>query len=469
MQTQCSTQQLIFQGFGGKPIVADFCGGELTSDAGALLLAETDRLGGYLQRFAQCFIDYRNQDLISHPLSQLLSQRVIGLALGYEDLNDWEQLRFDPLFKLLCRRLDLEENSSAVDEVAALAGKSTLNRLELTPADATERSRYKKILYVEKSIERYFVDTFLANHREAPRQIIVDLDATDDPLHGSQEGRFFHGYYDGYCYLPLYIFCEDQLLCAKLRPANIDGSSGAKEELERIVEQIRQKWPEVKIIVRADSGFCREELMQYCETHEVYYVFGLARNSRLQQKILKAMKKARRNFFRYGGKPQRVYRELRYQTRKSWSRSRRVVAKAEYLVKGENPRFVVTNIEQLQWNAQALYEKLYCARGEMENRIKEQQLYLFADRTSTHTLRANQLRLWFSSVAYTILTALRRVGLAGTQFTNAQCHTIRLKLLKIGARIKSSTRRILISLASGYPYQQEFHTIVQNLNTGFSP
>jgi hypothetical protein len=459
---------MIFQGFGGKPIVADFHGGELTSDAGALLLAETDRLGGYLKRFAECFLDYRKPGYISHSLFQLLSQRVIGLALGYEDLNDWEQLRYDPLFKLLCRRMDLEENLP-VDAKAALAGKSTLNRLELTPPDATERSRYKKIVYVEPRIERLFVDVFLANHREAPRQIILDLDATDDPLHGSQEGRFFHGYYDEYCYLPLYIFCEDELLCAKLRPANIDASAGAKEELERIVEQIRQKWPEVKIIVRADSGFCREELMQYCETHNVNYVLGLARNSRLQQKIGKAMKKARRNFFRHGGSPQRVFRELRYQTRKSWTRSRRVVAKAEYLEKGENPRFVVTNIQQSQQTAQVLYEQLYCARGEMENRIKEQQLYLFADRTSTHTLRANQLRLWFSSVAYTILTALRRVGLAATQFENAQCHTIRLKLLKIGARIKISARRILVSLASGYPYQQEFLTIVQNLRLGFSP
>ena len=392
MQTQCTSEQLVFQGFGGKPIVADFHGGELTSDAGSLLLAETDRLGGYLKRFAACFIDYRSAGFISHSLFQLLSQRVIGLALGYEDLNDWEQLRHDPLFKLLCRRLDLE-GKAAVNAQAALAGKSTLNRLELTPADANEGSRYKKIVHVAQALERYFVDAFLANHREAPRQIIVDLDATDDPLHGQQEGRFFHGYYDEYCYLPLYIFCADELLCAKLRPANIDASAGAKEELQRIVEQIRQRWPEAKITARADSGFCREELMQYCETHNVDYVFGLAKNSRLLTKIGKAMKKARRNFFRFGGSAQRVYRELRYRTHKSWGRSRRVVAKAEYLNKGANPRFVVTNIEPQVCEAQALYETLYCGRGDMENRIKEQQLYLFADRTSTHTLRANQLRL----------------------------------------------------------------------------
>jgi len=469
MITQCSSEQLIFQGFGSKPIVAEFNGGQITSDAGALLLAETDRLGGYLKRFAACFIDYRDPLLISHSVYQLLSQRVIGLALGYEDLNDWEQLRYDPMFKHLCRGLDLEERTSTAEADDALAGKSTLNRLELTPEDASQRSRYKKIVYSDQAIERFFVDAYLSNHRVAPQQIILDLDATDDPLHGRQEGRFFHGYYDEYCYLPLYIFSDDELLCAKQRPSDIDASEGAKEELERIIEQIRQKWPQTKIIVRADSGFCREELMQYCETHNVYYVFGLAKNSRLLRKIAKVMKKVRRNYFRFGRSAQRLYRELRYRTQKSWSRFRRVVAKAEYLDKGANPRFVVTNIEEDLWSAQALYEDLYCARGNMENRIKEQQLYLFADRTSAHTLRANQLRLWFSSLAYTIVTALRRVGLAGTQFAQAQCHTIRVKLLKIGARIKISARRILVSLASGYPYQEEFHTIVHNLRLGFSP
>lgn len=466
MNTECKTNQIVFQGFGTRSVVSDFDGGTITSDAGALLLAEIDRLGGYLDRFARCFIDHRNSLLVTHPIGRLVSQRVVGIALGYEDINDWEQLRYDQLFQLICRRLDRPSGGKvAIDE--PLAGKSTLNRLELTPADAGAASRYKKIVYDQKAIEEYFVDVFLSNHRVAPKSIILDVDATDDQLHGNQQGRFFHGYYDHYCYLPLYIFCDDELLCAKLRPANIDASAGTKEEIQRIVEQIRRRWPQVQITVRGDSGFCREELMAYCESHGIFYVFGLAKNSRLLGKINKPMKKARRKFFRAGGKAQRVYRELRYRTLNTWSRSRRVVAKAEYLQKGGNPRFIVTNISSEVFAAQALYEELYCARGEMENRIKEQQLYLFADRTSSHTMRANQLRLWFSSVAYTIVTALRRVGLRGTQLAKAQCHTIRLKLFKIGARITVSARRVVISLASGFPYQTEFRSAVENLRAGF--
>jgi hypothetical protein len=463
VSTQRKPAQLVFQGFGSRSVVTDFDGGSITSDAGALLLAETDRVGGYLDRFARCFVDHRDPVYVTHQVGQLVSQRVLGIALGYEDLADWEQLRYDELFQLLCRRVEARSKPQMpVGE--PLAGKSTLNRLELTPVDAGSADRYKKIVYDRQAIQEYFVEVFLSNHRQAPKQIILDVDATDDPLHGSQEGRFFHGYYDQYCYLPLYIFCGEELLCAKLRPANIDASSGAKEEVERIIGKIRERWPKVPIIVRGDSGFCRDELMQWCETHQVLYVFGLARNSRLRGKIAKPLKKARRKFFRTGGTAARIYRELRYRTRDSWSRTRRVVAKAEYLEKGENPRFVVTNIDPGTMPAQLLYEELYCARGEMENRIKEQQLYLFADRTSSHTMRANQLRLWFSSVAYCILSALRRVGLCGTQFAKAQCHTIRLKLLKIGARISVSARRILVSLASGYPYQREFSRIVENLS-----
>ena len=462
MSTQRKPAQLVFQGFGSRPVVTDFDGGSITSDAGALLLAEADRVGGYLQRFARCFVDHRDPVYVSHQVGQLVGQRVVGIALGYEDLNDWEQLRYDELLQLICRRVDSTvKQPLKVGE--PLAGKSTLNRMELAPVDADSTSRYKKIVYDQRAVEQYFVEVYLSNHRRAPKRIIVDLDATDDPLHGTQEGRFFHGYYDHYCYLPLYIFCGEELLCAKLRPANIDASEGAKEEVERIIGRIRERWAKVQIILRGDSGFCREELMGWCESNHVFYVFGLARNSRLRGKITKSMKKARRKFFRNGGSGARVYRELRYRTRDSWSRTRRVVAKAEYLAKGENPRFVVTNIDAGIMKAGALYEDLYCARGEMENRIKEQQLYLFADRTSSHTMRANQLRLWFSSVAYTILSALRRVGLCGTQFATAQCHTIRLKVLKIGARISVSARRILVSLASGYPYQREFSMIVDNL------
>jgi hypothetical protein len=311
------------------------------------------------------------------------------------------------------------------------------------------------------AVDRLLVNLFLEAHQEAPKEIILDLDATDDPLHGKQEGRFFHGYYGHYCYLPLYIFCGEFLLCARLRPSNIDGAKGSVEELQRIVPQIRAVWPEVRILVRGDSGFCREELMVWCEAQGVEYLLGLAKNDRLKAEIAKEMQAAKAQY-QETGRAARLFKEFLYQTRKSWARARRVVAKAEHLEKGENPRFVVTSLSREPWPAQALYEEQYCARGDMENRIKE-QLMLFCDRTSTHYLRSNQLRLYFSSLAYVLMQMLRRLGLEGTELAKAQCSTIRLKLLKIGALIRITARKVWVSLASGYPYVHFFWQVHQKL------
>jgi hypothetical protein len=382
----------------------------------------------------------------------MLSQRVYGLALGYEDLNDHEQLRSDPLLGLLSGKRNLEE---------PLAGKSTLNRLELTG----RTGRYHKITYSAESIDRLLVDLYIESRPEGiramPSEVVLDLDATDIPLYGHQPERFFHGYYDSYCYLPLYIFAGDQLLCARLRPANQDAAAGSVEEASRIVAQLRQRWPQVKIVLRADSGFCREALMAWCEQNSVDYVFGLQRNQRLRRIIGAQMHQAHM-LHQTTGKAARVFAEFDYQTHKSWSRARRVVAKAEHLDKGENPRFVVTSLTPQQWVAQDLYEKFYCARGEMENRIKE-QMCLFADRLSTDEMKGNQLRLYFSALAYSLVEALRRLALKGTEWAQAQVDTIRLKLLKIGAIVRISARRIVLQMSSAYPWKdihaQAFHAL----------
>jgi hypothetical protein len=453
MATECTQKDFGFHPLKHREIRAQFDGGAITTEGGGLLLREVEKRIGIVRQFAACFRDYRNADLIEHTVEELVAQRVYGLALGYEDLNDHEELRKDPLLAVLV------EKSDPVGEV--LAGKSTLNRLELTPSTASAKARYKKIVADHAAVDRLFVEVFLAAHPQAPPQIILDLDATDDPLHGNQEGRFFHGYYGHYCYLPLYIFCGEFLLGARLRPSNVDASAGSLEELQRIVKQIRGVWPEVRILVRGDSGFCREELMAWCEVEGVDYVLGLAKNERLKAEIKKELRKAKRQYHE-SGRAARFFREFYYQTRKSWSRRRRVVAKAEHLEKGENPRFVVTSLTAEEWAAPALYEELYCARGDMENRIKE-QLMLFADRTSTAYLRSNQLRLYFSSVAYVLLQMLRRLGLAGTELAKAQCATIRLKLLKIGALIRISVRKVWVSLAGGYPYVALFRQVREKL------
>ena len=448
MPTECSRDLFGFAPVEGRRVEAAFDGGDASSDAGALLLGATERAIGLVGRFAACFADGRAAGLVEHTVETMLTQRVFGIALGYEDLIDHDQLRHDPVIATLAGKLQAKRKGCA-----PLAGKSTLNRLEHAPLTP---SRYHKIGHDGGAIERLLVDLFLEAHRPAPREIIFDLDATDDPLHGRQEGRFFHGYYDCYCYLPLYVFCGSQLLAAKLRRSNIDASAGAVEEVTRIIGQIRARWPRVKILLRADSGFARDGLMTWCEGNRVGYVFGLARNERLVGAIADELATAESESLS-SGRPARRYADFAWRTLDSWSRDRRVVAKAEYLPKGSNPRFIVTSLEADEIDARTLYENVYCARGQVENRIKEQQLDLFADRTSAATLRANQLRLWFASFAYVLLDALRRIGLRHTQFAAATCGTIRLKLLKIGAQVRRSVRRIKVAMASSCPYQDEFH------------
>jgi len=462
--TECNQLDFGFHPIQRRGVVGRFDGGSITSDAGALLLREVELRTGIVKQFAACFKDYRDPELIEHTLETLIAQRVHGLALGYEDLNDHDQLRADPLLALVVNHPDPlgARRRNERDRGKALAGKSTLNRLELTPATADASSRYKKIVYDRTAVEALFVELFLQAHATPPSEIILDLDATDDPVHGNQQGRFFHGYYREYCYLPLYMFCGEHLLCARLRPANIDGAAGALKIVRRIVERIRAQWPTTRIILRGDSGFCREHLTAYCEEHGLYYVFGLARNSRLEAELAAEMAQAEAQY-KATHQAARVFKDFVYQTRDSWSRPRRVVGKAEYLEKGANPRFVVTNLPASEQDARTLYEDTYCARGEMENRIKEQQLFLFADRTSTATMRANQLRLWFSSVAYVLMHALRRLGLHDTELQSATCQTVRLKLLKIGAQIKVTVRKVWLSLAEGYPLKRLFAEVCRRL------
>jgi hypothetical protein len=455
---------LDFPILGSRQVLASFDGGDITSDGGGLLLRKTEEVTAIIRQFAACFTDHRNAELIEHSVEHLVAQRVYALALGYEDLNDHDDLRHDPLLATLVGKKDPTGQSRLRerDKGKALAGKSTLNRLELTPVGADEESRYKKIICRTPAVEDLFVALFLQAHTTPPDQLVLDLDATDDPIHGHQLGRFFHGYYKNYCFLPLYIFCGDHLLCARLRPSDIDASAGALKQVQRIVARIRQAWPQVKIVIRGDSGFCRDPIMSWCEANHVDYLFGLAQNPRLLKLITDELEQARQQYETTKG-PARIFAERTYQTLDTWSRERRVVAKAEHLEKGANPRFVVTSLDLQQHPAQQLYERDYCGRGEMENRIKEQQLHLFADRTSTATMRANQIRLFFSSIAYTLLEALRRLGLAGTSMARAQCQTIRLRLLKIGALVHVTVRKVWVRLASSCPSAEVFRQAFGNL------
>lgn len=463
--TQCNLFSLQFQHHNRRMVTANFDGGHITSEGGAILLREFEKKTRILEKFAGCFTDYRDPNKTEHTPLEMISQRVYGIILGYSDLNDHDQLRKDVMFSLLSGKADLtgQNRRKQPDKGNALAGKSTLNRLELTPEHADTNNRYKKISYDKNKINDLFIELFLDSYPQAPSEIILDCDATDDPLHGHQECRFFHGYYHRYCYMPLYIFAGDHLLCSRLRPSNIDACDGVIGDLSLIVEKIRTRWSDVRIIVRGDAGFCREEIMKWCEDHHVFYIFGLAKNDRLKRKISKQMEHSKRKYLQTG-KSWRSYRNFYYKTRKSWTRKRRVVGKAEYMEKGVNPRFVVTNLSRQRWATRQLYEKLYCARGDMENRIKEQQLDLFADRTSTSLMRSNQLRLYFSSMAYIISSTFRRIALQTGAFAKLQCGTIRNKLFKIGAVIKISFRRITILFAGGYPYKTQFIQSYKNIN-----
>src|ERR1017187_3972014 len=451
--TECTQFSFGFKECGSREIVARFDGGTISSDGGALLLRETDKRLNLLPRLAECFLDGRAQWMVQHSIQEMVSQRVYGLALGYEDINDHEQLREDPLLQVLAGRAELDRE---------LAGKSTLNRMELGTG---EKDRYKKITFWKQGIDELLVNVFVESQEKAPEEIILDVDSTDLPLHGQQEGRFFHGYYDSYCYLPLYIFCGEQILCARLRQSNSDAAAGSLAEIQRIVEQIRAAWPKVRIILRGDSGFCRNELMSWCEENRVPYVFGLARNQRLRRIIGPQMWEATEQWSKTG-KPARVFTEFSYKTKKrkkgGWNRERRVVAKAEHIDGKENPRFVVTSLSAEQWAPQALYEELYCARGEMENRIKE-QFSLFAERVSSETMRANQMRMYFSAMAYVLVCGMRRLGLKGTELEKAQASTIRTRLLKIGAQVRVSVRRVYLSMAASYPWASLFAQVHANL------
>lgn len=461
MPTQCIQSEMDFGSSGGRKLVGAFDGGAITSNGGSVLLAAADKRIGLAERLAGCFIDHRRADHVEHALDDLLRQRIFGIALGHEDLIDHDALRFDPALTAVFGKPG-----------GWLAGKSTLNRLE--HAAKIGRDRHHKLDHDPSAIERLFVDLFLDAHsadagghperdqKAPPSRILLDLDATDDPVYGDQEGRHFHGYYDCYCYLPLYVFCGRHLLAAKLRPSSVDAADGSVAEVARIVAQIRTRWPGTTIVIRADSGFCRDDLMTWCETNDVRYVLGLAGNSRLVTKLAPEMRKAKRRSKRTSH-PARVFADFAYRTRKSWSAKRRVIGKAEWTNGGANPRFIVTNIHAAHGPARFLYEDVYCQRGEMENRLKECQGDLFADRTPAPTMRANQLRLWLASFAYVLMCAMRRIGLAGTRLAVATCGTIRLKLLKIGALVTISVRRVKLAFASACPEREVFELAARRL------
>lgn len=436
--TDCTPMQLQFPGFKRRKVEASFSGGHVSSDAGGyLLLRQVDRRLGLFKQVSLSLIDPRRKKSCDHDLTSLLRQRVYGLALGYEDVNDHDPLRHD---------LALQ---TAIEKDSVLASASTLCRLE----NRADRE-------TAWAIHRVMVDKFISSFKRTPHKLILDFDATDDKVHGKQEGRFFHGYYDSYCFLPLYVFCGEQLLVSYLRPSKIDGARHAWAILSLLVQRFRQVWPKVKIIFRGDSGFCRHKMLSWCEHKKVGYIVGLARNNRLNAFSQELQKKAEELFQKTGNK-QRLFGEFRYAA-KTWSRKRRVIVKAEHTGKGSNPRYIVSNLEgDPQW----LYDKLYCARGDMENRIKEQQLDLFADRTSCHHWWANQFRLLLASLAYILLEAIRRLALRGTEMAKAQCSTIRLKLLKAGAVITKNTRRIRFLLSSAYPYQKLFKHVAHQLDS----
>lgn len=462
--TQCIPSLFTFQNLGSREVVAAFDGGKVTSDAGALLLREVDQHFGFIDQFARCLTDHRDPDATEHSVLDLLKQRIFGLCLGYEDLNDHDRLRHDPLLALVVGKKDPlgQDRVRQRDRGKALAGKSTLNRLELTPVRANAGSRYKKIVAHIDAMQSFFVAAFVQQYVVPPQRIILDVDASDLPLHGHQLGRFFHGYYDEYCYVPLYIFCGDHPLLTLLRPADIDPCLGLVKHLGRIVTHLRHCWPQVQIVVRGDSGFCRDYLMRWCESHGVDYLLGLAKNTRLLKILGKELHEAK-ELFTQTQQAARVFKDFRYRTHKSWSRERRVIGKAEHLAKGANPRLVVTSLSAEAFAAATLYEDEYCGRGAMESRIKEKKLYLFDCRVSCQTMRANQVRLCLSTVAYIVMRALRHFGLQQTEMAQAQCDTMRVKLLKIGAIVKVSVRRVYLALSEACPFQEVFRRACANL------
>ena len=465
MTSDTISKKIELEALGRRRFQADFSAGRISSDGGAMLLRALDQRLRLTERLAECFEDFRDPTRTEHSVRELVAQRVFGLVLGYEDLNDHEQLCRDPLFAAVVGKTDPEGQQRARDNDRGkgLASPSTLGRIERTPETAGTQSRYEKVLCDFGAVGKLFVDLFIESFDIAPSVVVVDLDPSDVALHGDQEQRFYHGYYRQHCYLPMYVFCGEHPLAMQLRPSNIDGAKGADALVAGLVAQLRAAWPETRIILRADSGFCREGLMEWCEaTPGVDYVFGIARNKRLEAAIAQQMETARREYLQTGHAA-RCFRSFRYRTLKSWSCRRRVVGKAEYLPKGANPRFVVTSLPAAEYEKRYVYEELYCARGEMENRIKEQQLDLFGDRASCHTFRGNEVRLWFSMAAQLLIAALRRLALYGTELAKAQASTLRVKLLKIGALVSVSVRRVYVRLSSAYPLQQTFRQTYRRL------
>ena len=442
--TDCNANPIVFSNFGRRRVMADFDGGDITSDAGALLLRQVDRKLGLIDALNVVIPDPRNQALVTHQQVTLLRPRIFAIAMGYEDGNDHQTLRDDPLMQLLTER--------GIDPDQPLASPPTLCRLE---------NRVLRTTLAD--IAAVFVEVFIRAHPTTPKQLILDFDATDDPVHGNQMNRFFHGYYDHYCFLPLYVFCGDHLLCAYLRPANIDPARHAWAILSLLVERLREVWPDVKIIFRGDSGFCRWKMLRWCEKHGVFYIVGLAKNSRLKEMATPWVERAEQQF-KTDAVKQRLFGSIDYAAY-TWDKERRVIAKAEHMEQGPNLRFIVTNLDG---EAHNLYDDLYCQRGEAENRIKEQQLGLFADRTSCHDFVANQFRVLLSAAAYVLLQHLRQVALAGTELADAQITTLRLKLLKIGGLLKRSARRIVLHLAGGYPMQELFRRVATHLTPAIS-
>lgn len=441
--TECSAR-IDFERVSGRRVEGAFDGGLVSSDGGLLLMREMLSRNGLLKRFSLCFTDHRDQSQVMHSVEDLVTQRLMGLVAGYEDLNDHDSLRNDPVLQLLNGRVPGEDEP--------LAGKSTLNRLELTPSSLSSEERYKKIVCGDEKLKLFLITEFIRYaKREKLKEIILDADATDIPIHGNQEDRFYHGYYGHHCYLPLYIFCGEFPLWAELRPSNIDASLGTENALSVIVPLLQEALPKAKIIFRADSGFAREGIMKWCEDHGVDYIIGVPKNPRLLDELAPQMEKAKAKF-EETKEPSRVFATFSYQTLDSWSKARKIVGKAEHLEKGANPRFVVTT---LNGGSQDLYEKLYCMRGDAENRVKE-QLQLFADRTSCKVKRGNQIRLWFSAVASLIMALFKHYVLKGTMLETVTPNTVRLKLIKLAVKVTVSVRRVYLSFASSFPLQNLF-------------
>lgn len=452
MGSKCTPAARPLRGPAKRDFLLHFDGGAITSDAGAPLLAAVARKLGLLPRLARCFKDFRDPGRVRHTLQQLLAQRLYGIALAYEDLVDHDHVGSDALFAAVVGKADPHGHKDDRFK-RPLAASATMQRLDMS-AEAGLDDRYRRIKSDGEALRNLFVDLFLDRPGGVPDEIVIDLDTTDVTIHGEQEGRYYHGHYRDYCYLPLFAFCGEDILLAELRTADIGAGRDIPKLLGPVIKRILEKHPNLSIVLRGDSAFSTDETMSWCEEIGVGYIFGLSRNSRLESELKEELSQARAKF-EETGEPARVFKDFRYRTLDSWSCDRRVVGKAEHLQKGANPRFVVTNIAKDDCCGQVLYEDRYCARGEAENRIKEQQLYLFGDRLSNRTMQGNQLRLWFSSLAYTLLVGVRRLVLKSTKAERSRADTIRTRFLKVGAWVKVTARRVLIHASSAYPWKEE--------------